>query len=201
MSESRVDTDDSPASRQHVHRFGRGWRDESGNADRVQGRQIVPLGHVGDAVTVCAKDGGDRSPAIGGPTLGDTICLVDEQHGALEVHPRSSLERARSAEVGPHAEIGANAAENLVDVHEAELGLEFSRSPPEVALQRMLAQVYEAITRAVGEGGFVDHAGQAFDPFGQEPLRLSPGDQPDRWALCDESLDCGQRNYKVTEAV
>jgi hypothetical protein len=176
----RVDTDDGPASRQHVHGLGRGWRDESGDADAVQRRLTVALGHVGDPMTVCTKDGGGRGPAIGRPTFGDTIGFVDEQHGALELNPGPSLERERSTEVCVHPEIGANPAENLVDVHEAESGLEFRRSPPEVALQRMLTQVYEAIAGEVGERGFVDDAGQAIDPFGQEPLRRSSGDQPQR---------------------
>jgi len=201
MSESRVDTDDGPTSRQHVHGIGRGWRDESWDADVVQVRRTVALGDVGHAVTVCTKDGGDHGPAIRGPTLGDSVSLVDEQHCALELGSGSSLERERTTEVGSHPEIGTNASENLVDVHEAELRFEFSRSPPEVALQRMLAQVDEAISGPVGEGRFVDHAGQAFDPFGQEPLRRRPGDQPHRGSLCDEGLNGGKRNHEVPEPV
>jgi hypothetical protein len=65
----------------------------------------------------------------------------------------------------------------------------------------VLAQVYEAIAGAVSERGFIDHAGQSFDPFGQEPLRRSPGDQPHRGTFCDESLNGRKRNHKVTEPV
>jgi hypothetical protein len=101
-------------------------------------------------------------------------------------------------EVGLDREVGTDAGEHVVDGQPPERLLEPCRSPPVVALQRVVAQVHEPSVMTVPVEIVLGHpTGQAVDALRQRRLRGRAGDEPR--VFTEERLDGGQRYDEITE--
>ncbi len=64
----------------------------------------------------------------------------------------------------------------------------------------MIPEVDEAVPRIASQFGLVDNALQAGYPFGEQPLRGGPGDQPHSGPVINESLDGWKRDHQVPKS-
>jgi len=76
--------------------------------------------------------------------------LGDEQHHVPEVRPSRRAQGDRAGEVRVDAEVDADLAQDVIDQDRAVGGVELGRSPPVIALQRVVTQVDEPAFAASG---------------------------------------------------
>ena len=65
----------------------------------------------------------------------------------------------------------------------------------------MVPEVDKAVAGIAGQLGLVDYAIQTGYPFGEQPLRPGPGDQPHLRPCRDESLDGWKGDHQIPKPV
>src|SRR5207237_7845722 len=137
-------------------------------------------------------------PPVHRPLLRRAVAFGHQEHGGAELGTRTGSQGYRSREVGVDAEVGADAAENVVDRERSERVLELRRSPPPVSLEWMITQVDEATVVVVAvERLVIDPARKSLDAVGEPRLGNRACDQPgfvaDGEALRDPRLAVRER--------
>jgi len=115
--------------------------------------------------------------------------------------PREQRDRLR--EIGRDPEVRTDAGQDLVDREGPHRSVELGRSPPVVALQRVITEIEEASVRAGGvERVLVHTAAEPGDAIPQQGLTGCARHQPRLLDLVlrDQRLDRRQRHDQISQA-